>query len=349
VVDVLSADIAVPADVERLLASIAARGLPLRGVFHAAGVLDDAVLEQQSRERFARVFAPKLAGAWNLHYATHGAPLDHFVLFSSASALLGNVGQANYAAANAFLDALAHYRRAQGLPAISINWGAWAEVGMAAALASGQHEHMAGRGVELIAPAQGVLALERALIHGDTQTAVLPLRWSALFAQFDEGTVPPLFAEMAHLAPAPPTKAASGDDSAHFRQRLASATASERQGLLVERISLHVARVMGLDPHATDPQRSLSELGIDSLMAVELKNRIDGDLRSSVPVTSLLAGPTIVALAADLATQLDAHVAAPVPASHANGHEASPEQLLANLDQLSDDDVDAMLEDLLNN
>ena len=328
--------------------TIAGTGRPLRGIFHAAGALDDGVLPQQSWERFATVFGPKVSGAWNLHLATRGAPLDYFVLFSSASALLGKPGQSNYAAANAFLDAMAHRRRADGLPATSINWGAWGEVGMAASLAAGHQGQMAGRGVELIAPDKGVLALERALIEGDAQTAVLPVRWATLLEQFPAGETPPLYAELARAIPPRPSRPSAGDDPAAFRRQLAAAASEDRVRLLVERLRLHVARVMGMDPQATDTGRSLSDLGIDSLMAVELKNRIDGDLRGSVPVTDLLAGPTIEALAADLAGQIDGPaevVAAPVAVS--NGDAASPEQILANLDQLSDDDVDAMLEAML--
>jgi len=346
---VLAADVALPAELASALATISATGRPLRGVFHAAGALDDGVLAQQSWQRFAKVFAPKLAGAWNLHLATRGAPLDHFVLFSSASALLGNAGQANYAAANAFLDALAHRRRADGLPALSVNWGAWGEVGMAAALASGHQGQMAGRGVELIAPAKGVLALERALVGGDTQVAVLPVRWAALLEQFPAGQAPPLFAELVRATPTRPDRPAAADDGAAFRKRLAAA-GDQRQQLLVERLTLHVALVMGLDPQATDPGRSLSDLGIDSLMAVELKNRIDGDLRGSVPVTTLLAGPTITELVAELEGQLGAPSPVELPPPTAadpagNGH--SPADILANLDQLSDSDVDAMLDAML--
>ena len=122
-----------PDDLRRVLAERGPSAPPLRGVLHASGVLDDGVLLQMDRERFARALAPKVQGAWNLHEATRDAPLDFFVLFSSVSCLLGSPGQGNYAAGNAFLDALAHYRRGLGLPALSVNWGPWAGAGMAAA------------------------------------------------------------------------------------------------------------------------------------------------------------------------------------------------------------------------
>src|SRR6185503_18673039 len=124
---------------------------PLGGVIHAAAVLDDGLLLQLTPERLRRVMAPKVSGAWNLHTLTRTDALDFFVLFSSASGLLGAPGQANYAAANAYLDALAHYRRAQGQPALSINWGPWSEVGLAAAQAD-RGQRLATRGVQSISP-----------------------------------------------------------------------------------------------------------------------------------------------------------------------------------------------------
>ncbi|HEY9226744.1 MAG TPA: SDR family NAD(P)-dependent oxidoreductase, partial [Gemmatimonadaceae bacterium] len=129
---VATADVAQAADVQRVIAQIATTLPPLRGIVHAAGVVEDAMLADQDAGRFSRVLAPKVAGTWNLHTLTREFPLDFFVLFSSGAALLGSPGQGNYAAANLFLDALAHQRHAHGLPALSINWGSWAEVGMAA-------------------------------------------------------------------------------------------------------------------------------------------------------------------------------------------------------------------------
>jgi myxalamid-type polyketide synthase MxaB len=127
------ADVASPADTARLIEACQAEA-PLRGVVHAAGVLDDGVVDRQTAERFSRVLAPKVYGAWNLHHQTRELPLDFFVLFSSMASVLGSPGQSSYAVANAFLDALAHHRRARGLPGLSINWGPWSEAGMAALL-----------------------------------------------------------------------------------------------------------------------------------------------------------------------------------------------------------------------
>ena len=164
--------------IDSLVAQISRDMPPLAGVIHAAGVLDDGVLLQQNAARLATVMQPKVAGAWNLHRATSSLPLDFFVLFSSAASLMGSAGQGNYAAANAFLDALAHYRRRAGLPGVSINWSAWSQAGMAAA-AGQHHRRLSARGLSEIAPQAGLAVLSR--LAGPTtgaQVAVLPIDWS---------------------------------------------------------------------------------------------------------------------------------------------------------------------------
>ena len=155
----LAADIAQRADVDRVLAHVAGSMPPLRGIVHAAGVLDDGVILGQTWTRLATVMAPKVRGAWNLHEATRALPLDFFVMFSSIASALGSPGQANYASANALLDALAHYRRGQGLPALSINWGPWADGGMAAGAANQISRRWSDRGLASLTPDEGLRAL----------------------------------------------------------------------------------------------------------------------------------------------------------------------------------------------
>ena len=149
---------------------------PIRGVIHAAGVLDDGMLSEQTPERFARVMAPKVRGGWALHKLTLEDPLDFFILFSSGAALLGSPGQSNYAAANGFLDGLAHYRQARGLPALSINWGSWAEVGMAAGVGTDHHRRWSAMGLEMITPTSGMEMLGEMIRSGaGPQVAAVPL------------------------------------------------------------------------------------------------------------------------------------------------------------------------------
>ncbi|MGH7754395.1 MAG: SDR family NAD(P)-dependent oxidoreductase, partial [Gemmatimonadales bacterium] len=171
---VARADVTRVEEVAAVLGQIDQRMPPLRGVIHAAALLDDGILLQLTPERFARVMAPKIAGAWTLHTLTRDRPLECFVLFSSMASLLGSPGQGNYAAANAFLDALAQHRRAQGLPGLSINWGPWAEVGQAAAQAN-RGARLALRGLASLTPAQGMQALGRLLRGAPAQGGVMAL------------------------------------------------------------------------------------------------------------------------------------------------------------------------------
>ena len=176
-VRVFAADVSQPGAIERVLSELAASMPPLRGVVHAAGMLDDGVVQRQNWPRFERVLAPKISGAWRLHTLTADVDLDFFVCFSSAASLLGWAGQGNYAAANAFLDALAQHRRAVGLPALSINWGPWRTLGMAASLGERERARLAESGLGAIDPAEGLAVLGELLETDEPQVAVLPVDW----------------------------------------------------------------------------------------------------------------------------------------------------------------------------
>jgi myxalamid-type polyketide synthase MxaB len=184
---VFQGDVASPGDVRRLLEEITASMLPLRGVIHAAGVLDDAPLVKQDWERFRKVMMPKVDGAWNLHVQTEATPLDFFVLFSSVASVLGSPGQANYASANAFLDGLAQVRRARNLAGTSINWGPWAEVGMAASQTERAQRRLQEQGFDAIAPADGLRALDAVLAAGPVQVAVMSVRWERFLSRSLDG------------------------------------------------------------------------------------------------------------------------------------------------------------------
>jgi hypothetical protein len=196
------ADVASAADAERLFAEIAQRMPALAGVIHAAGVLDDGVVTRQTLARLRKAMDPKVAGAWNLHQHTMDLALDFFVLFSSAASLLGSPGQANYAAGNAFLDALAHHRRASGLPGLSINWGG----GMADAATARRRQE--ANGVDVIGPEAGFDLLARMLGAGvPAQLGVFPVQWARFGVQF-QGAVPPLLEHLPGAAPRPAQSAA---------------------------------------------------------------------------------------------------------------------------------------------
>ncbi len=300
---VLQADISNAADVERVISAVNADAAPLRGVVHAAGVLDDGALIHQTWDRFVPVLAPKVSAGWLLHRRTRTLPLDFFALFSSASALLGSPGQANYAAANAFLDGLAHQRRAAGLPALAVDWGAWTEVGMAAALDERDQRRIAERGIGTITPEVGVAAFGAALTDGVAEVAVVPIDWSVLRANWP-GPVPPLLSDLVGDATAPGATATPAAEEA-FVEALAKAAPEQRRAVLATLLQVQISRVLGLDAASTiDSQQGFTELGMDSLMAVELSNRLAAVTDLALPSTLAFEQPTLDDLAAHLQTLL---------------------------------------------
>jgi aryl carrier-like protein len=264
----------------------------LRGLVHAAGVVDDGMLTELDMDRFTRVMLPKVRGTWNLHQATAHLALDFFVCFSSGAALMGSPGQGNYAAANSFLDALAHVRRSHGRHALSINWGSWSEVGMAAEVGEQHRRRWASMGLGMIAPEEGMRMLRQMLRSARApQMAAMPLTRSRL-----PSNLGPFFSALTHAAPArslDPAAAAPVD----ILRRLSAATVDERPALLRDFLSAQVTKVLALGAsYQMDPHRSLIAMGMDSLMAMELRNRIQTSLKAKVAVADLLQGPSVTSL-----------------------------------------------------
>ncbi len=292
-----AADVSDAGQLAKVLEGIERSGHPLAGIFHCAGVLDDGMLLQQSWERFRSVMAPKVDGSWNLHLLTRHLPLDFFVLFSSGGSLLGTMGQSNHAAANAFLDALAHHRRATGLVGLSVNWGAWAEIGSVVTHHLGARVALQGLG--MIPTSQGLEVLDCALGDGRPQLAAIPVDWPALLRQFAPGRVPPLLRRMmeaGNTAASPVAGRVEQPPERSVKHRLAQSPAGERRHLLSEHIRQEVARVLRLDPADLDAAQPLQQLGLDSLMAVELRNHLSEMTERPLPVTLLFDQPSINAL-----------------------------------------------------
>lgn len=337
---VARADVARHAEISALLREIDETLPPLRGVFHAAGVVADSLLQHQDWERFVAVMAPKMSGAWSLHLLTAQRALDFFVLFSSGAAILGSPGQSNYAAANAFLDALAHVRRAQGRQALSINWGPWAGVGMTAALGEAGERRLAVRGLGSMTPDQGLRALELALRQDTAQIAVLPIDWPVYQEHVTAGKDTPLWAALIRRSPRPGSTAASRDEA--MVRGLADAPPSKRRSLLLAHIREQAGRVLGLDSsYQADPRRPLQELGLDSLMAVELRNGLTASLGCVLPTTLLFDYPTMDALAGRLLHDLGLDQIPEQPAPPGDIEQQA--QATPALDQLSDEEAEALL------
>ncbi|MBX9789162.1 MAG: type I polyketide synthase [Pirellulales bacterium] len=320
------------AEIPTLVKEIDASPAPLAGVIHAAGVLDDGVLVGQTAERFAKVFAPKVAGAWNLDRATQSSSLDFFVLFSSLAAWLGSSGQGNYAAANSLLDALAADRHARGLPATSIAWGPWAEAGMAAGLGEAGKRRFAAAGIELIPPSDGLVALGRLLDQPEADVAVLPVDWAKFLAHSSPGQEPAMLRELAASSRASAARRERGAvsqtssataqrDSAAPADASPAAAARTRENWQAAILDA-ATRVLGTDSGkqlASD--QPLTEQGLDSLLAIELVGALRKLTGRNLPAALVFDYPTIDALAAFLAASEPA-----VPASTAAPQTMSPTQ-----------------------
>ncbi|MCM3808632.1 SDR family NAD(P)-dependent oxidoreductase [Streptomyces sp. DR7-3] len=295
---------------------------PLSAVVHTAGVLDDGVLTALTPERMDAVLRPKVDGALHLHELTRDLGLSAFVLFSSAAGTLGNAGQGNYAAANAYLDALAHRRRAQGLPAVSLAWGMWqqaAGTGMTGRLGDAEQRRMTRGGVAPLSPAEGMELFDTALRMAEPTVLPIKLDLGALRAQAATGAVQPLLHRLV-----PPVRRATRATAEQglVTGRLAGATPEERERILLEMVQQEAARVLGHSAAATlDPDVLFTEIGLDSLMAVELRDRLAKRTALRLPPSFVFDHPTLRMLARQLWDELekadtDAPAAsAPTPAS----------------------------------
>ena len=287
-VTVMSADVARADETRRVVESIRRDLPPLRGVVHAAGIIDDATLRRLEPGVLARVLAPKVYGAWHLHAASRDIPLDFFVLFSSLASVLGSPGQANYAAANAFLDALSHARRAAGLPGVAINWGPWAGAGMAAG--NPTHGLLHGRGIEPHGHDAGLRAFGALLDHPPPEVVVARVDWQRLF---DRGTGARPPALLTELLPDDQPNPATYPLRAEL---LRLPDVRERRAALLSHLRQHLGDVLGLAPDAVDPDESLNNVGLDSLMALELKDALESAVGVRLAMEMLLQDPRVTDL-----------------------------------------------------
>jgi acyl transferase domain-containing protein/acyl-CoA synthetase (AMP-forming)/AMP-acid ligase II/acyl carrier protein/phospholipid N-methyltransferase len=347
-VTLAEADVTVKEDLMRVLDDIRQTGIPLRGIIHAAGILDDGILLHQRTDQFGAVLKPKVMGAWNLHQLTKNIPLDHFILFSSATALFGSPGQSSHCAANAFLDALAFYRNANGLPALSLNWGLWSQTGI---VAGDKAERLVGKfnWIKSIPTTEGA-DLFYSLMNADApQVAIMPILWKALepsmlpigLQNFISGCMP---------AGNEYSKAAKPEAGTEGRQEQFTFTSDD--GPVHEYMTATIAEITGIPVTEIDVHCPLLNMGMDSLLSIELKNYIKKDWNVDINLARLMEGISIHELAQEVTKQLRGNSHA--YANEQNTMEAravikSPtgadaaRELLMNIQTIPDEDVDALL------
>ncbi len=320
---------------------------PLRGAFHLAGILDDAVLMQQDAAHMERVIAPKLAGAWNLHHLMKNYDHDIFVCFSSISGLTGSMGQANYAAANAAMDALVAWRHAQGLPGLSLQWGPWADQGMAASLAEQDQQRLAGYGIGSIMPDEAMTLLNRLLTMKNSTDdltaephilAVMQVQWETFLNNIYGTKIPLLYSELA----VQPSSSISTEAAPDLKNKLKTLPPDEAELLLEQHVRELVAEALGISsPQRIGLRQRLFDLGLDSLGAVELKNRLAASIGSNLRQTLLFDFPTL--------TTLMDHLKHDVLEITADDEPSTPETILTeSLEGLSEDALAELLAEELN-
>ncbi|MEU4717445.1 SDR family NAD(P)-dependent oxidoreductase, partial [Micromonospora purpureochromogenes] len=316
-VTVAACDAADPVALRALLDAVDAAH-PLTGVVHAAGVLDDGLAQSLTPERMDAVLAPKVDAAWHLHELTRDADLALFCLFSSAAGVLAPAGQANYAAANLFLDALAAHRRGRGLPAHALGWGLWAGgTGMTGHLDETALRRLRQQGFDALSEADGLALFDAALAGDVTAPVLLRLDRAGLRAQATSGALPAVLRDLVRV---PRRQAHRATGAATLADRLRRLPEEDRRRTLLDLVRAEVAGVLGHGtPDAVDAGRALKELGFDSLTAVELRNRLNVATGLRLPATLVFDHPTVSAVAAHLAATLlgAAHPTTPVAAAPA--------------------------------
>jgi len=343
------------ADPETAKKAVQMSGSDLRGVWHGAGLLDNAAIEDQSWDRMQRVFGPKIDGAWNLHVITRDLPIEWFVLFSSWASIGGSYGQANHCAAASFLDGLAHFRRANSLPALSVNWGAWGETG--AASDDEVRRNLERSGMDAMPPEEALEALRLAFRSGESQVAIASIHWARYLVQRRTEADRSFYAELLSETDAQGTQRPPVSQSqiksrsalaAPALEAIDSMPAAMRETALMRTIAEIVRRTLDLHSgEEIDPDVPLSDLGMDSLLAIELRNDLSGVLHKQLPPTILFDYPTLRALARYLDKEvLSIHEERPAAAPAAQIKAASntnehPLDILEIIEQMSDEEVES--------
>ncbi|MCF6439122.1 type I polyketide synthase [Pseudoalteromonas luteoviolacea] len=325
-IQLVNADIADEVQATRLFNEIAGQGASLKGIIHAAGVMDQDALTHQGWARFSQAMSAKVEGSWHLHQLSKDLELDFFVCFSSLSALLGGLGMGSYVAANTFMDALAQLRAQQGLPALSVNWGVWADGGMSADIDEGVNK---SQSEFILDAASGLAILDNLITRPDvTCNAVLPGDSAKFLEMFYPVQVPPFLSELTR-------NESDNDMSFSIKHLLEQASAEDHARMLAEFIQSSLAEVLRMDTAQVDVHKHLNTMGLDSLRAVEFRNRIRTELNIDIPMANIMNDISVMDLAGQLGALL---VQTPTD---------EKEALLNQLDsaELSGEQIDALFDE----
>lgn len=338
---VAALDVADPLQLSQLLDQVQQQMPPIRGVMHAAGTLDNGLLIQLQAAQFHSVARAKILGGWNLHQQLQAQPLDFFVMFSSLAAAIGSPGQSNYSAANAFLDGLAEHRRAQGLPGLSIGWGPWSEVGMASSVHT--LDKLAEHGMGMVPLAAGLNLLEE-LVAEQRQgaMAVLPMHWARWGESFPLASILPYFSLLVPQG----NKSQSSAQARITSEMLQQMSEAAQIEVLQSTVHRAVCQAMRIDGDGLDVNTPLTAAGLDSILALELKSRIEAAIDVVVQTYALLKGQTIRGLAMHFRGLMLAAPAVSAAVAEPETADVEAAGLLDRLDEMSEAEVAALLREL---
>ena len=336
-------DISHEDQVRRLFEQIKKSPFLLKGLFHSAAIVDADLLINLTPERLDKVMAPKVRGSWYLHQFSLAHDLDYFVMFSSIASLLGTPGQGNYAVANAYQDALAHYRAALGQPALSINWTGWQEIGL---LSRANVDSLFSlRGFPPITPEAGFEWLSRLLAtkKPPTQVGIMDVNWPLVAQSF------PQLQHKAFYEDVLPKRSGAQDlTDLPTRQKLATLNEAEGKVFIDNYLRKQLVLALGIDEASIDPEKSIMQYGLDSLMALEIKNRIEIECGVGIPIVKFLEGPTLINLTSLLEEQLTNKVPVEkVEPTISESQEPSAGELLSDLDSIDDTQVELLLKKMM--
>ncbi len=330
-------DVSDETSVEKLKNLLKEINKPVRGIIHAAGVLDDGIIMQQSGEKFAKVLSPKIGGAVNLLNAVDKKELDFVLFFSSVASLLGSAGQSNYAVANAFLDGFAKHLKQNGINAISINWGPWESLGMTANLAGGNKNNL---GFISVTPDVGIRLLDVILNNDYDQIGAFKIDWKKLINTLGEENIKSFISDFAEFEGESEEK-----EVPQLVIELSSMEPENRKEKVVDFLKSQTIRVLGLDPEfPLDTSKNLNEMGLDSLMAIELKNTIDKAIGKKLPATLVFNYPSIDAIGEHLVSDILKFEDKPDEIETGEiVEDESLDDVIDELENMSDEEVEALL------